>query len=121
MRGSTHLRPSRRRKGALMTNRRSAAMPFIFVTVLLDMVALGIIIPVFQPLILSFERGNFANASLVSGVFATIFAVIQFWASPVLGTLSDRVGRRPLVLLSNLGTSFDYVILAIAPNIWWLF
>lgn len=104
-----------------MLNRRNAAMPFIFITVLLDMVALGIIVPVFQPLILSFEGRNFADASLISGVFATIFAVIQFWASPVLGTLSDRIGRRPLVLLSNLGTSLDYVILALAPNVWWLF
>jgi MFS transporter, DHA1 family, tetracycline resistance protein len=102
-------------------NPRKAAMPFIFITVLLDMIALGIIIPVFQPLILHFAGGDFANASLVSGVFATIFAIVQFWASPVLGTWSDRVGRRPVVLLSNLGTSIDYVILAIAPNLWWLF
>ena len=96
-------------------------MPFIFITVLLDMIALGIIIPVFQPLILTFAHGDFADASLVSGVFATIFAVVQFWASPVLGTWSDRVGRRPVVLLSNVGTSIDYVILALAPNLWWLF
>jgi len=102
-------------------NRRSAAMAFIFVTVLLDMIALGIIIPVFQPLILSFEHGDFANASLLSGLFAVIFAVVQFFASPILGTLSDRFGRRPLVLLSNLGTSLDYVILALAPSIGWLF
>jgi MFS transporter, DHA1 family, tetracycline resistance protein len=104
-----------------MFNRRDAAMVFIFVTVLLDMIALGIIIPVFQPLILSFQGGNYADASLVSGLFAVIFAIVQFFASPVLGTLSDRVGRRPLVLLSNLGTSLDYVILALAPNLWWLF
>ncbi len=96
-------------------------MTFIFVTVLLDMIALGIIIPVFQPLIISFEHGNFAYASIATGIFATVFAIVQFFASPVLGTLSDRVGRRPVVLLSNLGTSFDYVILALAPNLWWLF
>lgn len=104
-----------------MLNKRSAAMTFIFVTVLLDMVALGIIIPVFTPLIISFSHGNFANASVATGVFATIFAIVQFFASPVLGTLSDRFGRRPIVLLSNLGTSFDYVILALAPNLGWLF
>jgi DHA1 family tetracycline resistance protein-like MFS transporter len=104
----------------MMLNRRSAAMAFIFVTVLLDMVALGIIIPVFQPLLLSFTHGDFASASLVSGVFSELFALVQFFASPVLGTLSDRFGRRPLVLLSNLGTSVDYVILAIAPNLVWL-
>lgn len=105
----------------VVLNPRKAAMPFIFITVLLDMIALGIIIPVFQPLILHFAGGDYANASLVSGVFATIFAIVQFWASPVLGVWSDRVGRRPVVLLSNLGTSLDYVILAIAPNLWWLF
>lgn len=104
-----------------MLNKRNAAMSFIFITVLLDMLALGIIIPVFQPLILSFAHGNFANASLYSGIFATIFAIVQFFAAPVLGTWSDRVGRRPVVLLSNIGTSIDYAILALAPNLQWLF
>ena len=104
-----------------MLSKRNAAMSFIFITVLLDMLALGIIIPVFQPLILSFAHGNYADASILSGIFATIFAVVQFFASPVLGTWSDKVGRRPVVLLSNIGTSIDYVILALAPNIWWLF
>lgn len=104
-----------------MLNKRDAAMTFIFITVLLDMLALGVIIPVFQPLILHFAGGSYGNASLLSGLFATIFAIVQFFASPVLGTLSDRVGRRPVVLLSNLGTSLDYVILALAPNIGWLF
>ncbi len=104
-----------------MLNKRSAAMTFIFVTVVLDMLALGIIIPVFQPLILSFAHGSYSNASIYSGIFATVFAIVQFFASPVLGTLSDRFGRRPIVLLSNIGTSLDYVILAIAPNLGWLF
>jgi DHA1 family tetracycline resistance protein-like MFS transporter len=104
-----------------MLKRPKAAMTFIFVTVLLDMLALGIIVPVFQPLILSFTHGSFANASLISGLFATVFAIVQFWSSPVLGTLSDRIGRRPVVLLSNIGTAVDYVILAVAPNLWWLF
>ena len=97
------------------------ARAFILVTILLDMLALGIIIPVLQPLILHFEGGNYADTALVSGMFATAFALIQFFASPVLGTLSDMVGRRPLVLLSNLGTSADYAILALAPNVEWLF
>lgn len=104
-----------------MLHRRKAALLFIFVTVLLDMVALGIIVPVFQPLVLSFTHGDFASASLLSGVLATIFAVVQFFGSPILGTLSDRVGRRPVVLLSNLGTALDYLILALAPNLIWLF
>ncbi len=104
-----------------MLNKRSAAMTFIFITVVLDMLALGIIIPVFQPLILTFAHGSYAEASIYSGIFATIFAIVQFFASPVLGTLSDRFGRRPMVLLSNIGTSIDYVILALAPNLGWLF
>ena len=104
-----------------MLNKFQAAKTFIFITVLLDMLALGIIIPVFQPLILGFERGNFADTALISGVFATIFAIVQFFVSPILGVLSDRFGRRPIVLLSNLGTSFDYAVLALAPNLWWLF
>jgi MFS transporter, DHA1 family, tetracycline resistance protein len=103
-----------------MLNTRKAAMTFIFVTVLLDMIALGIMVPVFNPLVLSFTHGNFADASLLSGLFATIFAVVQFFGSPILGTLSDRVGRRPVVLLSNFGTAVDYLILALAPNLAWL-
>lgn len=104
-----------------MLNKRSAGTPFIFVTIMLDMIALGIMIPVFQPLILSFTHGSFANASLLSGIFAMLFAGMQFFLSPVLGVLSDKVGRRPIVLLSNVGTCIDYAILALAPNVWWLF
>src|ERR1700683_4605343 len=100
---------------------RKPALLFIFVTVLLDMVALGIIIPVFNPLVLSFTHGNYASAALPAGVMSTIFAAMQFFVSPILGTLSDRVGRRPIVLLSNLGTAFDYAILALAPTLGWLF
>ncbi|HTU71059.1 MAG TPA: TCR/Tet family MFS transporter [Candidatus Baltobacteraceae bacterium] len=96
-------------------------MTFIFVTVLLDMIALGIMVPVFQPLLLSFTHGNYADASILSGVFATLFAIVQFFVSPILGTLSDRIGRRPVVLLSNSGTAVDYLILALAPNLAWLF
>ena len=97
------------------------ARAFIFVTVLLDMLAFSIILPVVQPLILHFEHGNYSSTAILSGIFATIFAAVQFFASPVLGTLSDRFGRRPLILLSNLGTSIDYAILALAPNVGWLF
>src|SRR5215469_9312893 len=104
-----------------MLNKRSAGMPFIFITVLLDMVAFGIMIPVFQPLLLHFTGGNYTEASILSGTFSTIFALVQFFGSPILGVLSDKVGRRPIVLLSNFGTSIDFLILALAPNIWWLF
>lgn len=95
-------------------------MPFIFITVLLDMIAFGIMIPVFQPLLLHFTGGNYTEASLLSGAFSTLFALVQFFGSPILGVLSDRFGRRPIVLLSNFGTSVDFLILALAPNVWWL-
>lgn len=104
-----------------MIRKRKAGMLFIFITVLLDMLAFGIIVPVFAPLVLSFTNGNYVAASWLTGFFATVFAVVQFFASPILGTLSDRFGRRPIVLLSNLGTALDYSILALAPNLAWLF
>ena len=104
-----------------MFDNRKAAMTFIFVTVVLDMIALGITAPVFTPLILQFTHGSYAAAALVSGITSTVFALVQFFASPVLGTLSDRVGRRPVVLLSNFGTFFDYLVLAVAPNLAWLY
>jgi len=104
-----------------MLNHRAAAKTFILVTIMLDMIALGIMVPVFQPLVLSFTHGSYAEASLLSGVFAMLFAAVAFFASPIQGVLSDRFGRRPIVLLSNLGTTIDYAILALAPSVGWLF
>ena len=100
--------------------RRRAALAFIFVTVLLDMLALGLIAPVLAPLVVSFLGGNTARAAEVYGLAFTLFAAMQFVASPVLGALSDRFGRRPIVLLSNLGLGLDYVLMALAPNVGWL-
>jgi DHA1 family tetracycline resistance protein-like MFS transporter len=104
-----------------MLNKHAAGIPFIMITCVLDMVAFGIMIPVFQPLLLHFTGGNFSQAALLSGAFAMVFAVVQLFSSPVIGVLSDQVGRRPVVLLSNLGTFLDFMILALAPNIAWLF
>ncbi|MDQ2680473.1 MAG: TCR/Tet family MFS transporter [Candidatus Eremiobacteraeota bacterium] len=104
-----------------MLNPRKGALAFVFVTVLLDMLALGIIVPVLPKLILNFLGSNFANAALITGVFGTIFAVFQLVVSPILGVLSDKVGRRPIILLSNLGTGLDYIVMALAPSIGWLF
>lgn len=103
-----------------MAGVRQASMGFIFVTVLLDMIAFGIIVPVFNPLLLTFTDRNYANASLLSGAFSMLFALVQLFSSPILGTLADRFGRRPVILLSNLGTAVDYAILAFAPNLAWL-
>ncbi len=97
------------------------ALLFIFITVLLDILALGLVIPVLQPLIKNFMGGNSVNAAYMIGLFGTIWALMQFFASPIFGALSDQVGRRPVILISNLGTAFDYVIMALAPTIGWLF
>ncbi len=104
-----------------MLNPRKGALAFVFVTVLLDMLAFGIIIPVLPKLILNFLGNNFANAALITGVFGTIFAVFQLIVSPIFGVLSDKIGRRPIILLSNLGTGLDYIVMAVAPSIGWLF
>jgi MFS transporter, DHA1 family, tetracycline resistance protein len=97
--------------------RARAAFIFIFITVLLDMVAFGVIIPVLPQLIVTLERGDTASAAGIFGVFGTAFAFMQFLSAPVLGALADRFGRRPVVLLSNLGLGADYVVMAVAPTI----
>ncbi len=97
---------------------RPAAFIFVFITVALDMLAIGIIIPVLPKLIERFMDGNTPRAAEVAGLFATLFAATQFFMSPVLGALSDRFGRRPVILLSNLGLGLDYIFMALAPNLW---
>lgn len=97
-----------------------AAVIFIFITLLLDVLALGLIIPVLPRLIEEFEGGNTARAAEMIGIFGTLWAVAQFLASPVLGALSDRFGRRPVILLSNLGLGLDYILMALAPTLGWL-
>lgn len=99
---------------------RRAALAFIFVTVVLDMLALGVIVPVLPMLVLDLEGGDSAHAATVYGVFGTVFAAMQFVFAPVLGALSDRFGRRPVILLSNLGLGLDYVVMALAPSVAWL-
>jgi len=99
---------------------RRAALVFIFVTVLLDMLALGLIMPVLPPLVVTFVGGDTARAAELYGLAFTLFAAMQFVASPVLGALSDRFGRRPIVLLSNVGLGLDYIVMALAPNVVWL-
>jgi DHA1 family tetracycline resistance protein-like MFS transporter len=102
-------------------HKRHAAVIFVFITVTLDVLALGIMIPVFPRLIQGFEGGDTAKAALSIGVISTIFAVMQFFCSPIIGSLSDKFGRRPLILLSNFGTSMDYILMALAPDLTWLY
>jgi MFS transporter, DHA1 family, tetracycline resistance protein len=100
---------------------RRAAFAFVFVTVLLDMFAIGIIIPVLPKLVEDFMGGDTARAATIYGIFGTAWALMQFLFSPVLGSLSDRFGRRPIILLSNFGLGLDYILMALAPNVRWLF
>jgi MFS transporter, DHA1 family, tetracycline resistance protein len=100
---------------------RGAAVAFIFVTILLDMMALGVVIPVLPKLIESFVDNDTASAASIFGLFGTAWALMQFLFSPIIGGLSDRFGRRPVVLLSNFGLSADYVLMALAPSLSWLF
>jgi MFS transporter, DHA1 family, tetracycline resistance protein len=98
-----------------------AAVAFIFVTILLDMFALGLIMPILPKLVESFVDNDTASAARIFGLFGTAWALMQFFFSPVLGGLSDRFGRRPVVLLSNFGLALDYVLMALAPSLTWLF
>lgn len=99
---------------------RRAALVFIFVTVLLDILAIGIIIPVLPHLVERFA-GTTAQAALWVGAFGTAFALAQFFCSPIQGALSDRFGRRPVILLSNAGLALDFVLMALVNTLPLLF
>lgn len=104
-----------------ITPPRRAAALFILFTVLLDMLSFGIVIPVLPKLVEDFMGGDTADAAEIYGYMGTAWAFMQFLCSPVQGALSDRFGRRPIVLLSNVGLGLDYILMALAPNLAWLF
>jgi DHA1 family tetracycline resistance protein-like MFS transporter len=93
---------------------------FIFVTALIDIISIGIIIPVLPPLVVSFV-GDPAKGAQIYGVFGAAFALVQFIVSPFQGALSDRFGRRPVLLASIFGLGCDFVFMALAPSLAWLF
>jgi MFS transporter, DHA1 family, tetracycline resistance protein len=101
--------------------RHNAALGFIFVTVLMDMLAIGVIAPVLPNLIKGFTHGDAGHAADYVGVFGAAWALMQFIFSPVQGALSDHFGRRPVLLISIFGLAADYVLMAVAPNVAWLF
>ncbi len=103
-----------------MSGPRQAAFVFVFVTVLLDMLAIGIVIPVLPTLIKGFLDGSTERAASWVGLFGAVWALMQFLFSPVQGALSDRFGRRAVILASNFGLAFDYAIMAWAPTLLWL-
>src|SRR6266571_2554286 len=98
-----------------------AAFVFILIMVAFDFLAFGIIAPVLPDLIRYFEGGDFARASNVTGYFGFAWATMQFIFSPILGAWSDRFGRRPVILISCFGLSIDYIFMALAPSLTWLF
>ena len=100
---------------------RRAALVFIFVTIALDMMAIGVVVPVLPKLVEDFVNEDTAAAARIFGVFGVVWALMQFVFMPIMGSLSDRFGRRPVILLSNFGLGLDYVLMALAPNLAWLF
>jgi DHA1 family tetracycline resistance protein-like MFS transporter len=101
------------------TTRFSPAIGFILITAALDVMALGIIMPVLPALIVEFT-GSDADAGWWNGVMVALWAGMQFVFSPIIGSLSDRYGRRPVILISAFGLAADFVLMALAPNLWWL-
>jgi MFS transporter, DHA1 family, tetracycline resistance protein len=99
----------------------SPAVVFVFATVFLDMLGFGIVAPVLPKLVLAFTAEDTARAAAIFGIFGTVFALTQFVCSPLLGVISDRFGRRPVIVLSNLGLGLDFVLMALAPTLGWLF
>jgi DHA1 family tetracycline resistance protein-like MFS transporter len=102
-----------------MNVRRATVL--IFCTVTLDVLPLGLMIPVLPQIVLGFEGGDTASAAQILGLFSTVWAVMQFFFSPLLGVLSDRFGRRPVILISCLGLGLDYMFMAVAPSLTLLF
>ena len=101
------------------TNKK--ALLFIFITILIDVIGIGIIIPVTPKLIQHLTGEGISQASVYGGLLAVAYSLMQFIFSPVIGGLSDRFGRRPVLLLSLLGLGLDYIFMAFAPTIAWLF
>jgi MFS transporter, DHA1 family, tetracycline resistance protein len=104
-----------------MASNRKAALGFIFLTLFIDVTGLGIIIPVLPKLIEELIHGNISMASRYGGWLTFAYAIMQFLFSPFLGNLSDKFGRRPILLFSLFGFGVDYVFLSFAPTIGWLF
>ncbi|MEO8234035.1 MAG: TCR/Tet family MFS transporter [Flavobacterium sp.] len=104
-----------------MKNKKSAAIGFIFITMLIDITGWGIIIPVIPKLIKELINGDISEAAKYGGWLTFAYAITQFVFAPLVGNLSDKFGRRPIILISLLGFSLDYLLLAFSPTITWLF
>jgi DHA1 family tetracycline resistance protein-like MFS transporter len=102
-------------------HRRKAAVIFVFVTVAIDMLSFGIIIPVLPHLIVELVGGSIAKAAVWQSAFGTLFMLMQFVCSPIQGALSDRFGRRAVILISCFGLGVDFIVMALTPFLWLLF
>src|SRR5579863_6197741 len=112
--------PRDARSGTMVSTRRGAT-PFVLVTVLLDTLGVGLIIPVGPRLVGSFLGDDLGAASRYFGLLLALYSVMQFAFAPVLGGLSDRFGRRAVILPSLLGAAVSYLTSALAPSLGWLF
>ena len=104
-----------------MTGNRKAALGFIFITLLIDITGWGLVIPVFPKLIEELTGADISTIGRYGGWLTVAYAIVQFFFAPVIGNLSDRYGRRPVLLLSLLGFGIDYLFLSFAPTLGWLF
>ncbi len=105
----------------MSANKKSAAIGFIFITMLIDITGWGIIIPVIPKLIQELIQGDVSEAAKIGGWIAFAYAITQFIFAPIIGNLSDKYGRRPIILISLFAFGLDYILLALAPTITWLF
>jgi MFS transporter, DHA1 family, tetracycline resistance protein len=99
---------------------RRAAVIFIFITVVIDVLGFGVIIPVLPKLVQQLMGGDASKGAMMFGVFGTVWSLMQFFFSPLLGAISDRFGRRKVILISCFGLGLDYIVMALAPSIGWL-
>ena len=104
-----------------MSSKKSAAIGFIFITMLIDIIGIGIIIPVIPKLLQELNHSDISEAAKLGGWLAFAYAFTQFLFAPFMGNLSDRFGRRPVLLVSLMAFAVDYIVLALAPTVAWLF
>lgn len=104
-----------------MSSKKNAAVGFIFITMLIDIIGIGIIIPVIPKLLQELNHSDISEAAQLGGWLAFAYAFTQFLFAPFMGSLSDRFGRRPVLLISLMAFSVDYLVLALAPTVAWLF
>jgi DHA1 family tetracycline resistance protein-like MFS transporter len=108
-------------ESAIPAKSTQAAVIFVFITLMLDVLAMGVVIPVLPKLIAGFLHGERSDAVRIGGLISLVWAGMQFVCTPIQGALSDRFGRRPVLLLSMTGLGLDYVLMALAPTLTWLF